>query len=130
MQELETVDENPATDSCNNPENSVQEGLKKTAKNKKSGRLTVDLKEYASDFWVTMKSILERANDKKFGKKVAPVDVIRLAVQKINEADISKLQEESFDKWDKIKLEHQKFCEKSGDSICFEDFLMRKLKIQ
>lgn len=115
-------------------------GVEKKSNNKRSKemasenkgqkfKLAVDFKDDETLFQ-QFQEWLEKANQKKYGRKIEAVDVLRQMMQKMNDADLQQIQESTYSKMDKVYLAHEDYNAKHGMNFTLEEYLIKELKLQ
>ena len=73
--------------------------------------------------------ILEKANEKRWGKEITFKDVTSYALSLLTEKDVKRLQESSLGDMDKVQRCLADYNKKTGEGLVLGKFLVRKLKI-
>lgn len=96
---------------------------------KTKSKLTLDFKDDEHGLQL-LQSLLVKANDKKYGKTIEILELVKLGLSKITEEDLQGLQDKSMSKMDKIHLAHEKSNLENKTDLPFDEFLFRQLNIQ
>ena len=73
--------------------------------------------------------IIDKLNNKKFGRKIDLHDIIADFINNHTEKDIARIQNTATNAMDRVKIKYEKDMEKSGKKISFEDYVAKKLKV-
>ena len=96
--------------------------------NKEQTRFIVDL---GSDVEVLGKvfDLLEKVNNKEYGREITFKDLAILGITKISSKDIEKIQEGSMTEMEKVERVFNEYKTKTGEGITLGEFLVKKLNI-
>ena len=73
--------------------------------------------------------LLSRCNQKPKGREITFKDICLLALPKITDKDIERLQESSLSEMEKVQRALEDFNQKNGTNLELGEFLVKKLKI-
>ena len=96
--------------------------------NKEQTRFIVDL---GSDVEVLGKvfDLLEKVNNKEYGREITFKDLAILGITKISSKDIEKIQEGSMTEMERVDRAFNEYKLKTGEEITLGEFLVKKLNI-
>jgi len=96
--------------------------------NREKIRFIVDL---GSDAEVLGKvfDLLEKANNKEYGREITFKDLVIWGITKINPKDVEKIQECSMTEMEKVERVFNEYKSKTGEGITLGEFLVKKLNI-
>lgn len=100
----------------------IQES-KRTQKKEKNASATIPIRVKKETAKI-IRSELNKLNNKKFGKKLRPDDLIARAIPRLTEEDRKGLQDSTLSGNDKIALLHQEYCSQNG-TISRDAFLSK-----
>ena len=70
--------------------------------------------------------LLERANQKDYGREVLFKDLAIYALGKLNDKDILRIQELTLSKKEKLERQVSEYNQKNGTTLSFEDYFLMK----
>ena len=76
-----------------------------------------------------MLDLLERANNKEYGRKITFKDLAIWGITKINSKDMKKIQAASMTKMEKVERFFNELKAKTSGDITHGEFLVKKLNI-
>jgi hypothetical protein len=74
-------------------------------------------------------AFLEKANNKEHGREITFKDLVILAIPRLIEKDIERLQEMSLSEMEKVERALKEFNTKHGLNLTMGEFLVKKLNI-
>jgi hypothetical protein len=91
------------------------------------GKYSIDFSKSkeASDL---MDSFLEKLNNKSYGKKIGPTQVLAYALSRLKEEDVVLIQEQNLTTRDLLQKKYDEYVLKTGEQISYDDFIFRNLK--
>ncbi len=114
-------------------------GDKKKERRAKNQKKEVVIKKEQSKFFVDVSeekeirdlifSILEKANKKEHGREITFKDLCLLALPKITDKDIERLQESSLSEMEKVNRALNEFNQKNSTALTLGEFLVKRLGI-
>jgi hypothetical protein len=76
-----------------------------------------------------LSSLVGQSNQKKYGKKISPADIVSYSITLVKESEIQKIQEQSLTVKDKIEIEVERYNQKNESNLTTDEFLAMKLKL-
>ena len=73
--------------------------------------------------------LLEKANQKRLGKKVTFKGLVTYALCALTNKDLEKIKEDTLGNMDKVKMHLESYNKKTGEGLDLGKFLVKKLKI-
>jgi len=78
-----------------------------------------------------LENLISEVNQKEFGKKVTPANVLSYMLSKISKKDIEELQKKSIESdEDLLRYEWKKECVRNNQDTSFYEWAVRKLKLK
>ena len=96
--------------------------------NKEQIRFLVDIGK-DTDVQRKIFELLEKANNKEYGREITFKDLAILGITKISSKDIEKIQEGSMTEMEKVERVFNEYKLKTGEAITLGEFLVKKLNI-
>jgi serine/threonine protein kinase len=94
-------------------------------------KILISLKSLGADASQKFKEVLEKCNNKDYGKTVTPTDIFSRAILKLSESDLKALQRDSITTdLDLLKFEWSKDQDKEVEKVGFNSWLLKKLKLK
>ena len=73
--------------------------------------------------------LINKANEKDFGREVVFKDLVDIGLKKLNEKDIEKIQDLTLAKMDKVEMSLAKYNKRTGENLSMGEYLVKQLKI-
>jgi len=96
--------------------------------NKEQIRFLVDIGK-DTDVQRKIFELLEKANNKEYGREITFKDLAILGITKISSKDIEKIQEGSMTEMERVDRAFNEYKLKTGENITLGEFLVKKLNI-
>ncbi len=96
--------------------------------NKEQTKFFVDLSEDQISLSLIF-NLLEKCNQKPLGREILFKDICLLALPKLTDKDIERLQEASLTEMEKVQRALEEFNKKNGTNLELGEFLVKKLNI-
>ena len=96
--------------------------------NKEQTKFFVDLSEDQISLSLIF-NLLEKCNQKPLGREILFKDICLLALHKLTDKDIERLQEASLTEMEKVQRALEEFNKKNGTNLELGEFLVKKLNI-
>ena len=96
--------------------------------NKEQIRFLVDIGR-DTDVQRKIFELLEKANNKEYGREITFKDLAILGITKISSKDIEKIQEGSMTEMERVDRAFNEYKLKTGENITLGEFLVKKLNI-
>ena len=106
----------------------LKKDKKKYVVNVEKTKFVIDLSKDKKSLEMVCK-LLREANEKDYGREITFKELSIYAVEKLNQKDIEKIQENSLDEMEKVERALNDYNSKNSIKLTLGEFLVKKLNI-